>query len=83
MLPNVMLTNLQKFTELYGSLYEIKLFNKRIVVISDKNILREVLTKRPKIFRRAISLDHAAKSFDFETGLFHASGKPFVPPPTS
>jgi len=73
-LPNIILKNLQIFKQIYGNLYELKIFNKRIIVISDKSILQEILMKRPKIFRRLITFDHPAKKLDVENGLFHANG---------
>lgn len=74
LLPQNILYNLQKFKYLYGNLYQFKLFNKRVIVISDKIIVNEILSKRPKLFRRLTSLDYVAQSFHIENGLFHASG---------
>lgn len=74
LLPQNILYNLQKFRYLYGNLYQLKLFNKRVIVISDKIIVNEILSKRPKLFRRLTSLDYVAQSFHIENGLFHASG---------
>ena len=74
LLPKNILNNLQKFKQIYGNLYELRLFTKRVIVISDKMIVNEILSKRPKIFRRLNSLDYVAKSFHLENGLFHANG---------
>lgn len=77
LLPKNILNNLQKFKQIYGNLYELKLFQKRVIVVSDKMIVNEILSKRPKIFRRLNSLDYVAKSFHLENGLFHANGNNF------
>lgn len=77
LLPKNILNNLHKFKQIYGNLYELKLFKKRVIVISDKVIVNEILSKRPKIFRRLNSLDYVAKSFHLENGLFHANGNIF------
>lgn len=74
LLPKKILNNLKKFKQVYGNLYELKLFNKRVIVISDKLIVYEILSKRPKIFRRLQSFDYVANSFHIENGLFHANG---------
>jgi hypothetical protein len=77
LLPKNILNNLQKFKHIYGNLYELRLFKKRVIVISDKMIVNEILSKRPKIFRRLNSLDYVAKSIHVENGLFHANGNNF------
>lgn len=77
LLPKNILNNLQKFKHIYGNLYELRLFKKRVIVISDKIIVNEILSKRPKVFRRLNSLDYVAKSIHVENGLFHANGNNF------
>jgi len=77
LLPKNILNNLQKFKQIYGNLYELRLFKKRVIVISDKIIVNEILSKRPKVFRRLNSLDYVAKSIHVENGLFHANGNNF------
>jgi cytochrome P450 len=59
---------------LYGHFVEYYIFSRRCLLISDLETVKEVLFKRPKKFRRARALEHAAGVLQVLNGLFQAEG---------
>jgi cytochrome P450 len=69
------LVQMEKLHAVYGSCIELHVFNKRIFVFSDLDLMREVMSKRPKLFSRPSVL---AETFDILNlhphGIFTAEG---------
>eukprot|EP01031_Cornospumella_fuschlensis_P032339 gene32339-39109_t len=73
-LPCNILESLEKYTKAYGSLFVMHSFNRRVFVVSDPYLVREILMKRPKHFRRPYESDHTGKVMGISKGLVHSSG---------
>lgn len=64
-----------KLCQKYGPVIELRMFSKRIIVISDPALARECMTKRPKTFRRASSMTDSLTAFESSLqSLFFAEG---------
>eukprot|EP01031_Cornospumella_fuschlensis_P032388 gene32388-39166_t len=73
-LPCNILESLEKYTKAYGSLFVMRSFNRRVFVVSDPSLVREILMKRPKHFRRPYESDHTGKVMGISKGLVHSNG---------
>jgi cytochrome P450 len=73
-LPHKMVATAARYPKLYGPFVEYYLLSTRSILVTDLNICREVLFKRPKKFRRIRSLDYGAVVFDVISGLFQSEG---------
>jgi len=74
LLPDTMLHTLLWKPRKYGSNFNLYLFNKRHKVIGDMETIKEMLTKRPKIFRRPRSFQLPFKLLGMPDNLFIAEG---------
>lgn len=75
MLPEKSVQSLITWTEKYGKFVEIYIFSKRIILISDLSIAKEVLTSRPKIFRRIRGMEYFSQKIGIDRGLFMSHGQ--------
>ena len=67
--------NLANMMNVYGPNYEFYLVKKRFVVITDSQLIHEVLGMRPTLLRRLKALDDALQIFDcFVNSLVFAEG---------
>ncbi|RYG96466.1 cytochrome P450 [archaeon] len=73
-LPNKLLESLEVYRKKYGNLYLIRIVSKRIFVISEPTLGKEVLMKRPKQFRRSRGMEYAGNLMGVSLGLLHSSG---------
>lgn len=74
MLPDNMLENFVKFRNKYGNLYRMHIFSQKFLHVSDSTLVREIMSKRPKLLKRSSVLEPMAESFDYlPYGLFHAN----------
>lgn len=64
---------LEKWADSYGNIYQFKLFNKTVVVISDIDLIQNILRKRPETFRRISSIERVARELGTH-GVFSAEG---------
>jgi cytochrome P450 len=71
---NHFLTTFEEITKTYGNLLEIYMGNRRVLVIADMEMAKELLSNRPKFFRRPRSLDYAAEKFHALTSAFFING---------
>jgi cytochrome P450 len=74
LLPNVFMDSCERFATEYGKIVKINVLGKKMYIISDSNICKEILTKRPKVFRRVKSFDYGAKILNLRCGLFNIHG---------
>lgn len=74
MLPENVLQNFVKFRNKYGNTYRLSIFFQKFIHISDSQLIREIMQKRPKLLKRSTVLEHMAESFEYlPYGLFHAN----------
>jgi cytochrome P450 len=74
-LPTTLIDTLQVFRKKYGPVYELYLFSQRFFVLHDSELIKEVTTKRPKIFRRDHQANRAAIDIHMDQGsLFFTEG---------
>ena len=73
-------TNITKAVKKYGKFIELSIMGGRAIVISDVKIVKEIMSKRPKLFRRTKALEVPASLFGFgpHSGLFFAEGDPWA-----
>ena len=70
-----MLDSLLSLAKTYGPVFELYVFKKRFVVISDSELIKEILTKRPKYFRRQYNIIAPFEELGIaEHSLFTAEG---------
>jgi cytochrome P450 len=73
--PNALLANLRNCREKYGPVYEMFLFGNRYLILNDIESVKEVLTKRPKVFRRDKAIEAPFETLGLNpTSLFIAEG---------
>jgi cytochrome P450 len=65
---------LEEWAELYGPLYRFKLINKPLVVVSDSELIQQILRDRPHTYRRASLLERIMKELGTH-GVFAAEGE--------
>lgn len=63
------------FPKAYGNLIELYMFGQRCFMITDAELCKDVLRKRPKYFRRLKTLDYFAEKMGLEDGLFFTHSK--------
>ena len=59
----------------FGKVYQFYAFGTRYIVISDASLMREILQKRPKTFRRSTKFGEVFKTTRTGEGLFGAEGQ--------
>lgn len=59
--PPQILPQLAKYSEEYGSTYELNVLGTRLVITSELDVIQDVLSKRPKTFRRPMSLEGVSR----------------------
>jgi hypothetical protein len=55
-LPHKILSSLNSYRNKYGKFIRTRIFGKRVLVITDSKVAREVLMMRPKLFRRYMNV---------------------------
>jgi cytochrome P450 len=71
---DVLLIRLKQFTKLYGNIFLLEVFHKKILHVSDVKLCREVLQRRPKHLKRGVNLESLAKIMGYlPYGLFHST----------
>ena len=74
LLPETFLDRMIKRKEQYGNVFYLHMFFQKFIHISDTNLCREVLSKRPKTFVRGRVLNYMAETLHYlPYGLFHAN----------
>ncbi len=73
-LPSVFLQTCERLTNEYGGVLVAYMFGDRFLIVSDLALVKEILMKRPKIFRRNRPLDYNAKIVGLSSGVFNAHG---------
>ncbi len=73
-LPSIFQQSCERFANEYGGVLVAYLFGNRMLIISDLAIVKEILMKRPKVFRRDKALDYSAKILGVTNGVFNAHG---------
>jgi cytochrome P450 len=64
---------LENWAHEFGSVYKIRLGKKPMIILSDTALIREILSRRPKDFRRRVLMEEAAESMGIN-GLFTTDG---------
>ena len=64
---------LEQWADTHGSLYKFKIARKNVVVVSDANLINEVLRKRPAAYRRLESIAPVLNEMGIN-GVFSAEG---------
>jgi cytochrome P450 len=72
--PTRFLPICHEYPKKYGSFVEYYIFGTRGLWITDKEVAREILTKRPKKFSRSKNLQYSTKALNLGSGLFHCYG---------
>lgn len=74
-LPEKLLDSLHLYRDQHGKFFMMKLLNKDVLVLSDAKLCREVLSRRPKQFRKPRNLiEYSGSVLKLDLGLFHANG---------
>ena len=73
--PNKIINFFTTCYEKYGKVYQFYAFGTRYIVISDISLVREILLKRPKTFRRTRKFEEVFKTTRTSEGLFGAEGQ--------
>ena len=68
------LPTFRKFSSIYGKVYQLYALQTRYIVISDVSLVREILQKRPKTFRRTRKMEEPLATIHGSDGLFGAEG---------
>lgn len=72
--PDKLINSAEAFHSKYGGVVELYALAQRIYLISDLSLIKEILNKRPKLFRRVRSFDYGAKLLGLSSGLFNIHG---------
>jgi cytochrome P450 len=72
--PEKLLTTLKEFPIKYGPIVELFLLWKRVLLITDPVLAKEILIKRPNKFGRLKALDYANHAMHTESSLFLTRG---------
>mmetsp|Transcript_19288 Transcript_19288/g.32679 ORF Transcript_19288/g.32679 Transcript_19288/m.32679 type:complete len:540 (+) Transcript_19288:68-1687(+) len=68
-----MTDHFQDLQKQYGPILTLEVFGQKFALVSSGTLLREVFAKRPKLLKRATSLEYMADKLGMGTyGLFHA-----------
>jgi cytochrome P450 len=73
-MPDNFLNTLKDFPLIYGPFVECYLLSKRVLLITDVAVGKEVLLKRPKKFGRLKALNYPAAVMNITSSLFYSSG---------
>eukprot|EP01039_Chlorochromonas_danica_P001053 gene1053-1141_t len=73
--PSKQLESLLTYSKRYGDYVQLYIGWKKVILITDVSLVKELLLKRPRIFRRAKSLDPVAKITQISAGSFHSNGQ--------
>jgi cytochrome P450 len=68
------LRTLIKIPQEYGKIALFYIFHRRAYLISDADCIREILLRRPKVFRRRKGEEYVAATLGFTNGLFSSQG---------
>lgn len=69
----VILDRLAHYKEVYGNVFHLQVFSHKFLHVSDPKLVREIMAKRPKVFKRGIALEAMANKLHYlPFGLFHA-----------
>jgi cytochrome P450 len=77
-LPENIITTMAEFPSKYGKFIEIYFFSQRGLLITDPEICKEVLSKRPKTFRRTSLMVYANEVLGTVQGLFASEGTSWI-----
>ena len=69
------ITTCLNYRKQYGPFVEFYLFTMKALMVSDSDICKEILRKRPKGFRRTSLLEYPNEKLKISSGLFSAEGK--------
>ncbi|BBM86631.1 cytochrome P450 [Candidatus Uabimicrobium amorphum] len=64
---------LEKWADIHGSMYQFQLAHKKIVVVSDPELIGEILRKRPNTYRRLSVMESIFQDMNVR-GVFSAEG---------
>lgn len=73
--PKTILKTLVDYPRIYGPVVRFSVFNRFSHLITDAELIREVLQKRPKKFRRRRSEQYLSDLLNISTGLFNSNGE--------
>jgi cytochrome P450 len=73
--PDTILDTFLQLPLKYGRFVEFSIFGKHGIIVNDADIAREVLMKRPKIFRRTSMMNYLNQVLRMDLGLFAAEGQ--------
>jgi hypothetical protein len=62
---------LEAWAAIYGDIYQFKLVNKTVVVISEPTLIQNILRDRPDTYRRVSSIERVGAELD-SNGVFAA-----------
>jgi cytochrome P450 len=65
----------ERWSKLYGALYKVQLGTRKMLVISDHEIINAVMKDRPEGFSRPEGLRDIVREMGIENGLFTAEGQ--------
>jgi cytochrome P450 len=65
---------LERWAERYGPAYAIRIFNRRVVVVTDRSAIAVALRRRPAVFRRMAVMQDVLKEMGVD-GVFSAEGE--------
>ncbi len=65
---------LERWAERYGPTYALRLFHRRVVVVTDRSAIAEALRRRPAIFRRMAVMQNVLQEVGVD-GVFSAEGE--------
>ena len=68
LMPENFLFALEKYKNELGGIFELYVFSKRYVILSNLHLITEVLSKRPKIFRRSRMFIKNGEFLNLESG---------------
>ena len=63
---DVLLGFVEKMTKIYGGIFTISVFHKKLLVVSDPMLIREIQQKQPKHFRRTETFDYPCHQVNSE-----------------
>ncbi|MFQ5675823.1 MAG: cytochrome P450 [bacterium] len=64
---------LEQWSDVHGPLYKFKIANKRVVAVSDPDLMNEILRQRPETYRRLRNIEPVFKEMGIN-GVFSAEG---------
>jgi cytochrome P450 len=67
---------LEAWSQAFGPLYRLTLMNRRVLVVSDAELIHRVLRDRPQAYRRLSAIEQVAEEVGVN-GVFSAEGEPW------